>query len=506
MLAERIKTCVEIAFHKAATGGRAGRIRASCGLPKWRDQRSRLYGLHRDQDGVISILSVFAVLLLVMLLGMVMNVGRQVDGKLRMQNAADAAAYSGGVTLARGMNALAFTNHLLCDVFATTAWLREARDRNAESYAPSILDAWEQEAPVFSGSGFEKFEDLGSAISRKAPMERELVRSFGVWAAAVSDAVLPLMEGILEEELIPQYQRAAAAAFPDIAQSAAMQTALGNGRPDFGRGRMLGALWRGSGELVGGDFELSDPSLPVVDPQFFPSPYADRARRQRDRLAREYLGRWNDQTLWFFDHYAKMSQFGALWRSFTCGYLEQLLDEEYPNANLPYQIRTEGDEVIDGNAHLDRHFTFLGVVYWRQVPAFAPRVFDNPIDGDATAFAQVHVFIPRARLVWAYRGGGGGSEFRIGGVPTDIQSLSGDDEPSGGGGGTGYWEVVRQNVPTDWNLLNQRWSCRLVPATTPALAAILRTVPARPEFVEEQIVLPSLGDVGSEEIGRISTH
>ena len=60
--------------------------------------------LHRDERGVISILTVFAMLMLTALLGMVMNVGRQVDGKIRMQNAADAAAYSGGVVLARGMN------------------------------------------------------------------------------------------------------------------------------------------------------------------------------------------------------------------------------------------------------------------------------------------------------------------------------------------------------------------------------------------------------------------
>src|SRR5579862_3916421 len=56
------------------------------------------YGLlrrvHEDQRGTISIVSVFAVLFLMMLLGMVMNVGRHVDGKLRMQNAADSAAYS----------------------------------------------------------------------------------------------------------------------------------------------------------------------------------------------------------------------------------------------------------------------------------------------------------------------------------------------------------------------------------------------------------------------------
>ena len=85
--------------------------------------------LHRDERGVISILSVFAVLILTALLGMVMNAGRQVDGKIRMQNAADAAAYSGATVIARAMNTLAFTNHLLCETFAMTAFLREANSR-----------------------------------------------------------------------------------------------------------------------------------------------------------------------------------------------------------------------------------------------------------------------------------------------------------------------------------------------------------------------------------------
>src|SRR5208337_3984656 len=113
--------------------------------------------LHRDERGSMSIVSVFAVMFLIMLLGMVMNVGRHVDGKLRMQNAADAAAYSGGVVLARGMNTLAFTNHMLCDVFAVTAILREARDQNSASYTPSILAAWSKVAPIFSSSRFPKF-------------------------------------------------------------------------------------------------------------------------------------------------------------------------------------------------------------------------------------------------------------------------------------------------------------------------------------------------------------
>ena len=462
---------------------------------------------------MISILSVFAVLLLVMLLGMVMNVGRQVDGKIRIQNAADATAYSGGVVLARGLNTLAFTNHLLCDVFATTAFLREARDRNAESYVPSILAAWEKEGPVFSGSGFDKFEDLGPAISQKVPLEQELVRSYSEWAAAVSDAVLPLMEGILDEELIPQYQRAVAAAFPDIAQAAALEVAIRNGQPDFGRGKILGALWRSSGQLVGGDYEMADPSLPVVDPELGTMPnqseYLSTARRQRESQANRYLRDWNRQTLAFFDRGGKMSQFGALWRSFTCGYLRQLLDEEYPDRNLPFIIHTKANDLLTADArnnHLDQYFTFLGVVYWKQVPEFAPKVFFNPIDGDAMAFAQVRVFVPRRRLVWLYINGGGGSTTPIGGVPGEFPTLPNEATPEPGQGSTGQWIVGRERVSGSWTLLNQRWTCQLVPATMPALAAILQTVPPMSEFAEEEIVLPSLGNVSSEEIGRISPH
>ena len=117
--------------------------------------------LHRSEHGTISILSVFAVLLLAMLLGMVMNVGHHVDGKIRMQNAADAVAYSGAVVIARGLNTLAFTNHLLSDVFALTAFMREARDRNSEQYVPSILAAWNEVGPVFAEVGLPEVPATG---------------------------------------------------------------------------------------------------------------------------------------------------------------------------------------------------------------------------------------------------------------------------------------------------------------------------------------------------------
>src|SRR3954465_3505415 len=97
--------------------------------------------------GSINLATVFALLLLAFLLGMVLNVARQVDNKIKLQNAADAATYSGGIVLARGMNSVAFSNHLLCEVFALTAIMREGRDRHAEPLVPEILQALNEMAP-----------------------------------------------------------------------------------------------------------------------------------------------------------------------------------------------------------------------------------------------------------------------------------------------------------------------------------------------------------------------
>ena len=122
---------------------------------------------HRDQGGSISILAVFAVLMLTMVLGMIVNVGRQVDGKLRMQNAADAAAYSGGLVMARGLNSLAFTNHLLCEVFAMTLIMREGRDRHSDPYVPDILAAWDNESSRVSAVNFSQVSVVGQRHSGK---------------------------------------------------------------------------------------------------------------------------------------------------------------------------------------------------------------------------------------------------------------------------------------------------------------------------------------------------
>jgi hypothetical protein len=207
-----------------------------------------------------------------------------------------------------------------------------------------------------------------------------------------------------------------------------------------------------------------------------------------------------------FDHEAKMSRFASLWRGFTCGYLHELLDQEYPTANLPFLIATRQNEIFDNNAHLEQHFTFLGVVYREELPQMLPGLFRNPADSDAVAYATVRVFIPRRPLVWLYhqpvepmRSLGG-----MPGHPVDLPDEGDDEEEEEV---EGYWLVGRRPwTREDWTLLNQHWTAKLVPTTQPNLAETLQTMPPLPEFAEQEIHLPDLGGLSTEEIGRISTH
>ncbi|MBN1590260.1 MAG: Tad domain-containing protein [Pirellulales bacterium] len=489
---------------------------------RWRGRfaRARSFpaSFHGDERGTISIVSVFAVLLLTMLLGMVMNVGRQADNKIRMQNAADAAGYSGGLVVARGMNTLAFTNHLLFDVFAMTAFMREGRDQrlpaamnhHGESYVGEILDAWNVEAGKFSGSAFEKFARLGPAILQKTPREQELVLRFGDWAQAASELILePILEPILEERLIPEFQRDLVLATPDIAQTAAREIAKRHSGVTRGRGPMFGVLWRTNGTPVCGASDALDRTLPVIDPVmdtlWDQSQQIDKARKQRRDNAVRYLRRWNDLALVAFDREAKMCQFSALWRHFTCAQLNHLLDVEYRMTNLPHLIRTEWSGQTDGTAHLDADFTFVAVVYRDKMPEMMPGLYRDPIDGDSLAYAQVRFFVPRNRLVWHWSSPSGQDwAGNIGGHQIEWPPDDGAEPGDPPTGGEGEWTLqYGPGLSEEWSLLNQNWTVQLVPATTPSLATILQTVPPAGGT---PIELPNLGGMSTEDIVTISPH
>lgn len=432
--------------------------------------------LHRDESGSISIVSVFAVIFLAMVFGMIMNIGRHADRKVKLQNGADAATYSGGVVLARSMNTLVFTNHLLADVFGLTAYLRESRDRNSETLSGPILDAWAQMAPDFADAPLSKFSQLADGIPRKVPLERELVSVFSNQNAAVSEQLLPVMEEILAYEMIPEFQRALVVATPHLANVGANEIARRHGPRNAGLSgpaAMSSMMWRTDAQPFGSETEFSLTTLPVADPVYDQTEYQPRymrdGRRQRRRLSHRYLRHLNNTMLPDLDRVAKMSQFSRLWRGFTCGYLNELLDE-YPDRNIPMQIRASSLRSVSPNDYIEGEYMFVGVNYWRSMPERLPGLFENPLDADDVAFAQVRLYIPRNRLMY-----------------------DPDRRPE--------YRVYRQGRPTHRDLLNQSWTVQLVPATSASIPVILQSSP--PDI---QVTTPNLGGINVEEFRRLNTH
>ncbi len=77
--------------------------------------------VHREEDGKITLIAMIMMLAMVVLMGLIGNAGHAVNQKIELQNAADAAAFSSALWMARGMNALTATNHLLGEATALCA-------------------------------------------------------------------------------------------------------------------------------------------------------------------------------------------------------------------------------------------------------------------------------------------------------------------------------------------------------------------------------------------------
>jgi len=526
---------------------------------------SRLRNLHADQNGSISIISVFVLLMFTMLMIMIVNVGTHIDDKLKMQNAADAATYSGGVVLARGMNSLAYTNHLLCDVFAITAFLREASERNVEALVPEILAAWNDTGQILSGAPFQKFVPLGQAIGRRTPKEQQTVTAYAELNAAAAELTLPVFEYILSERLIGHYQRAIIHTMPDVAQAASSEVARRHGllgrssregsfqsQSDYEsrRGSQYALLWQTRGLPIHSEdqFNPLTRTLPAIDPDpdqgDFPQlidadRYLAQAIEQRRDLSTTYLRMWNHDRLRLFRYESKMNLFFHLWRIATCGQLEELLTFEYPTTNLPVVLRhledgrdvetviTEAESgsrgrrsdaghpvVMDNlrglmqlNEYLDSSFHFVGVAYRRHRIELGPGLFTNPLTtrADAQTFAQVRLFIPRPRKRLNFQSHDPNRDLGLGGTfgfSSSIELSRGEVSPTTRPDPLlERWHL--EGWPTRWTLLNQNWMVQLVPATTPTLKDIL-SIPPGGDL--EGFRPPSLSGVDSRTMNRINSH
>ncbi len=508
---------------------------------------SRLNRFHCDQRGAMSLVAVFTIILLGILLGMVLNTCKQVDSKVRMQNAADAATFSSGLVMARGMNSLAFTNHLLCDVFALTAFLREGEKKYAQRGATDILAAWKEAGPNirnYSFANFQNWNGTGEAIVSMVDRQQEMVDQYSAWAEAFSNVVLSELENILDQELIPKFQQALVAAIPQMTQEVAVEIARQHGlqrdgETDRDRRQLGAAIWVADRKnrstkqygdpqnrqfMEGPEYafrSLADRGLPVVNPtpQGNPVPddtgedllsggqtlqqayYLRTAREQRRKHSNLYLNHWNDDKLREYQKVGVMSQFRSLWIGFTRGRLDQLL-EEHRDKNLPHLIWTpdavqqiwyekmqawvmkgrSGPEPLeddpgptisftwsarDRNELLEQQYMIVGAVYWKPLRHFVPKwfgeqLFHNPISGDRVNCAQGMLMLPVEQLsrhrIWCAKFEG----WKSNGEPVCTRS----DPPN-------IQHDWARSTDTKWNLLNQNWQFKLVPASLPELSEIL---------------------------------
>lgn len=487
----------------------------------------KLRALHRDEQGTISILSVIVLLMLTMLLGMILNVGEQIDDKIKMQNAADAATYSSGVVVARGMNTVAFTNHLLSETFALTAYFREGRDRYAESLVPEILDTWKTVQEQLGLSDFQLIRAIQPAIAPKIQMEREMVQAFGNMTAIKARLLLPPLQMILgipevpgmvpgnaqeqqrvsASHLIPTFQRAVVLAIPNAAAAVSQEITRRN-TPGRNARTAQCVIWNTRTMPVLG-FNQSDPYqrlLPGLDPANegpdvpYLNPgdvgfYQAEATRRRRTLAFDYLGQWNRDRGYDLAPFerenrseggrvsAKMSQFINLWRGFTCAKLNQLLDEEYPTTNLPHMLRRQSAG-ISQQQYLENEFTFDGAVYRRQRQPTMPGMYRVPIRGDAFSFARVAVYLPEPRYIT--RGSCG--RFLC---------------PSYDFWGTMSCGVCKDWWPTEWSLFSQHWAARMIPTSAESTISLIQT---NPQQAAPGVTLPDVNSIHLQDLKAINFH
>ncbi len=388
----------------------------------WRTTASRIRSLHRDESGVISLLTVFVMLGCTWMLLWLLNSARQLDSKVQMQNAVDAAGQSGVGVLARGMNAVAFANRLEADLLAAVAVMRAAESTPAAS-SPLLRTL----RPVF--------EEILAGQSGQLPADRP----------------------------IPAFRRSVVRQIPALADEVTRNIGRANGlwrgansanAPDGPQGPLLVQLWTTTGDAIGHSSE-DDPrtrTLPLIDP----SPLGTDAAYLTDpagllRLARQERARMvqHDVPLWARDLAAGDQALASLLIARSQRHLRELLDSLYANSNLPLMLRSTSRD----RGELERDLMFVSVAYRRHVQPTAPIMFRNPNAALAPAmtFAQVHLFLPRHRYTCCPWG-----EVRI-------NPRTGEE----------YFISYFDGWPQEWNANTQNWQAKLVPATARSLGSIL---------------------------------
>ncbi len=114
--------------------------------------------LHHNEQGMLALTNVVAMMLCAMLIALVMNVGVVIQRKILIQNTADQVAYSGAVWQARSMNALTATNHVIGEMLGMVivhhAVGGDELDNHADDQAPDENEELDTAYQVLMGTGY----------------------------------------------------------------------------------------------------------------------------------------------------------------------------------------------------------------------------------------------------------------------------------------------------------------------------------------------------------------
>lgn len=509
--------------------------------------------LHRDERGTISILSVIVLLLLTMLMGMIMNVGEQIDDKIKMQNSVDAATYSSGVVLARGLNTIAFTNHLLSETFALTAYFREGRDRYAESLVPEILDTWKAVGEQMEMSQFKLIRDIKPAINPKIQMERELVKTFSDMTAVKARLLIPAFERILgvpegysfsadqqqavaDSHLIPVFQRQVVQAISESSRQISAEVAKRN-MPGPLRRKTQCVIWslQTNSQSLIDDANPIERLMPALDPanegpdvSYLSSGekflYQQMARKRRDQLAANYLRQWIDDDNFDLGPFerntmdqggrvsAKMSQFINLYRGFTCAKLNHLLHDQFPQTNLPHVLRqplsrqnraTYTTQTVVNGSSSTTTGTFTGTLISQQ----------DYLDYDFTYMGAVYRPQRAPVMPGMYRVPINGNAFSFARVmvylPRARYTTSGGCPRfygisiDGFSGASSCGTPRKDPWPEEWSLFNQNWAAKMIPASSDSVLTLVKTNPAEKA---PGVQMPDLKSLQMQDFKAINFH
>jgi len=296
------------------------------------DDAPRARSLHRNEDAQILPLVFFLGIAFFTSVVLVINTGRTTVGRMRAQNAVDAAAVSGATTVARGMNYVSSNNITLSKALAIVVVLRAFP--HAFDAAKDTLEVWKAVAKGLHSAANTPWtawlHAVATAIEVKAGIEKGIIEAVEPIVSGIADGL-----GVDDEDsgiiwlvmhALHYLGKAVVLATPVLAQVATIQVFAKDIRPEAGTGWLLPIY----------------PAMPACEGTF--ADFYDETRHWAEEAADPiYVAGWIALTLSLFPVWYKESLGVELQKLFTGK--ESEIPRNDPELDAMNAIQAEIDKI-----------------------------------------------------------------------------------------------------------------------------------------------------------------